>query len=141
PTVVDTTPGSVSNGGCMHQKQPPAKVALAVPAGAGFLRAPGPPITHKGTPPRRHTVRTPIASPSIPSPLIIVISAYQFLRVRCRLDHLVSGRDATSPGPRGPGPQAPKPPGPAKPPLALRPWMRLALTPMRRPCRVPGARP
>src|SRR5262245_2887229 len=29
PEVVDTTPGSLSKGGSMHQKQPPAKVAVA----------------------------------------------------------------------------------------------------------------
>ena len=29
PEVVETTPSSLSNGGSMHQKQPPAKVARA----------------------------------------------------------------------------------------------------------------
>src|SRR6185503_9698671 len=31
--MVATTPGSLSNGGSMHQKQPPAKVATLCPGG------------------------------------------------------------------------------------------------------------
>jgi hypothetical protein len=37
PEVVEITPGSLSNGGSMHQKHPPANVAFAVVAlGAAF---------------------------------------------------------------------------------------------------------
>src|SRR4030095_15976727 len=56
--VVESTPGSLSNGGSMHQKQPPAKMAFAesVPLAGVCCWA----YVSHGTPKRASTARKPI---------------------------------------------------------------------------------
>src|SRR5262245_53367061 len=44
PEVTESTPGTFSNGGAMHQKHPPAKVAMAAPGGTVGIAALGFPL-------------------------------------------------------------------------------------------------
>ena len=63
PEVVASTPSSLSNGGSMHQKQPPANVATALPGGAagsfaGCASAVTAPSEHKAMAKRRSARRS-----------------------------------------------------------------------------------
>src|SRR5688500_1944744 len=64
PEVTETTPGSFSKGGSMHQKQPPAKVARAMPGRAAAGDAAG---AEAFSPSPRAATRPASATPAAPT--------------------------------------------------------------------------